>query len=1570
MTSSSRFTTTTAFLESCSTLEVLNYTVPTSSPIDESAPPARIDQADDHALESSTFFPSGMGSTGFVLSRTVEDGFVLELRWCAFSRGSSPPAGQQLRAMDQDDGSASPSPANPFADLDAHPGTLPPVRFVFPARLVPSPSFTLSPDNTHLEVYAVTTAGNLYVLSFPIESLFYGADLAEEGEGAEWSDEFRLESLVGRTPVLMKGTEDGRVVVACEDGHVACVDFTDDGTLLETELKSPSNFSIRSLVPSFSTRNLSSPQKASALPSSTSSPNQLISLTSSSSPSSSTDDDSFTSVFAFGLSRDRKLRVWNLQTGTALPPFDLSKLVNTQSSSLVLYASSESPQPSRTSSGTLLHSSPQTFLKPVFGSSSTSHSSYLAIFVPPSPTSSHGAFIICGLEVDPSTGELATVRPIAERICPPSLASSGSLVDFSVQRMDLSGDAKWTLWTVWDEGGEAELRVIGVPELDAHSAGDSGDEVWITVERGTTAKTAQWTAQYFDDQIRDSPLSVPEVFLRHVSFPGRYPPATLEYALAQYEELVRADLDAAGLDGEDPEPFGLEYPTALQRAAAVVGCTVVLEQSAQTGAFLHDDFNKRLKLEWLRFVALLNESRAAALFPTHLAIDDERGVAAIFGRDSVSAPIVREAVHSLASITAAEIQQQQQLLVYHPEIATSNGGTIVDLPPSAGLSADYTLRADLLPLLLCIRTLEGRLSPAVQTVFESTLLERLRTPFTTEIEDIALDLYERALEPILPEDALREVLASIAALESPDRAVDALLRLLTVEQLPPIDSAAGEQQPATDLATALLTDALSTSIASRYALAKGLVTLLLAVWAAEDDDAVEADVMGASDSDVGPGGVGGEKLFARLDQTTAQALTTLHGLAAMQWIAAEVTVPELDTLTAVQQELVAAAEGEGSESDGFVSRFGELQVGQQKRRSQQEDVDSHPVSAFGLLNAILRVPGYAPSLLPASRSALPVSFAYSFSSIALLPPPASPSYEIRSTPAASVLAFRLLQLGLPIKAAEFVELWPSKTAGMQYVRGRAALELGEGEEARHALERAASGLYGVDLGAGDEDSSDSPSLALSLILPGQIGSSLARFYIHLVSLFISTPFDAAVARFAQLALEALEAEGGETDEPTEKDLWIKLFRSYAALGDYERAYEVIMAVPYHETQMTCLAHFISVVCENGATALLTQYSFAGLEADLERNLAFRARNSDPLATPNYYKVLYAYHVSKEDYRSAGTVMYQQGRRLGELSLRNLNGGASFRAIATLQCQSYLAATNALSLVKREHAWVAVVLGDEEGRGHKRRKITYHIPEEEFDPAVASRPLEVLELADIRGEYTIALARLQLADEFPELERTNFHLEPEAVVALFTQIGNFEQAFSSGRVLDVDLSSLFETVAERCVSLSLHPEGSQDFTWVTGASEAATWEGSVSSKAWRLLERQLQRHDSAPAYRYRLVVLERVLSTNRGGKLPAFLTKHLAKNDAHSLLRTLIKYDRLDEAFQFSLSTVQNSTALASNFSTTLPYSLFDQLLAIPPGDSPNLSDDVLKQRQQELREALKGRFEKLDKAQKQLLARA
>lgn len=64
------------------------------------------------------------------------------------------------------------------------------------------------------------------------------------------------------------------------------------------------------------------------------------------------------------------------------------------------------------------------------------------------------------------------------------------------------------------------------------------------------------------------------------------------------------------------------------------------------------------------------------------------------------------------------------------------------------------------------------------------------------------------------------------------------------------------------------------------------------------------------------------------------------------------------------------------------------------------------------------------------------------------------------------------------------------------------------------------------------------------------------------------------------------------------------------------------------------------------------------------------------------------------------------------------------------------------------------------------------------------------------------SRLGSSAELPP--RTDFSLEPDAVVALFSQTNAFDQAFIAARTFDVDLASLFEVLTEKCVSLALNP----------------------------------------------------------------------------------------------------------------------------------------------------------------------
>ncbi|GAA6013580.1 hypothetical protein JCM11491_002714 [Sporobolomyces phaffii] len=1545
---STRYTSATAFLEHASTADVLTYTVPTAGPIDEQAPVPVLNQA-DHALYSATWFPPyPTAPSGFVLARVIEDAFTLELRWVSFTRPPPPPPPD-----DDDDGRE-----NPFRELDAHPGTLAPVRFTFPSRLVPTPSLTLATNDDDapvLEVMALSEAGYVYALAFPLDSLFYGLDDSPAAAGSEWSEEFKVEGLEGRTPVLMHGADEGRIVIACSDGHslVAEIAQGSDGALIETELRTPSSFSIRSLVPSFSRRDLSSSSSTAAAAAaasplrlvsgsahSTASPSQIVSLAVAT-PSRRALSESAASTFGFGVSRDRKLKVWNLETGACLRSIDLPKPSARSSSSVVLPSPSSQVDnaaaivPLHPKTQLLLPPTPQPFVKitTVASAAGGSYGAYLTLFVPANAGAA-AAFFVYGLALDPATGELSELLPVAERAFggSGSAAAAARVVDFDVKKMALDGRERWTLWTVSESGGEADLGVCRLSELDADEDDDDDDhededeDEWKFVSRGAST-TAEWTAAYFDAEMEAAPsgVTVTEVFLGHVSVPGRYPPASFDYALDVYEDIARAECADRGVCV--PRAFELEYESNLVRAAAVVGSGVEVEHSSQTGAALVDVYTKRVKLEWLRFVALLNESRKAALFPTALAVDEPTGLAFVVARDSVSVPVEQAVVESLHA---------------HLDLPALVGPMIAPGSPGSNFVA----------LVGVVARVRSQLSLAARRSFEQAVLDRVRTPFTTDVADVALDLFEQTLEPVLSDSALAEVLAAVRAFDAePGPTIERFLSDVVLATDPParrvsIPCLPDAHRWASELGTAVVADVVTTTTQARYDLALAVVLVLVAAWGAA---AATSDAAGA------------EPAIAGVEQTTGCAFAALHAVAALEWTATQVAYPTLD---AVERVVHSSSSSSASGGDEVAQQFQALRV---------VGAEVLPVPTYSLVNALLRIPTYAPRVPAATYAALPAALsdaAQAFVAATGLVV-STPSTIIDATAADVRFAHALVELGQYDQALAFVGQYPT-APGFAYVRARAELARGDARAATTGFERAASGWCAPASAPGG-------SGGLREILPEDV-SSLAKYYVHVVELCVPTPFDETVARFAQLALDALDDDDdndeAEVDEAVAKDLWTKLFRAWAAVGEYDRAYRAIMDTPFHDTQTQCLAHLISLVCERGASSVLTTRSFAGLEADLERNLAFRARNSDPLATPDYYKVLYAYHVSRGDYRSAGTVMYQQARRIGDKTAR----GGSFRDLATVQCQSYLAAANALSLVAREHAWVAVVAAaaDSDASATKRRKVTYHIPDDEYDPD-SGRPLEVRQLADIRREYAVALARLQLSAEFPELERTNFHLEPEAVVALFSQTHQFDHAFTAARTLDVDLSSLFEILAEKCVGLTVHPEGTDDASWVALSPEAATWEeeggGSVASKAWRLLARHLERHDHAPAYRYRLVVLDRVLATQHGaaqGKLPAFLTEFLVKHRPDALLATLVRFDRLDDAFRYSLETIKNSSIPSSSsssqegFGTTLPYSIFDQLVAIPAPSSSSsssvvggLSADVLKQRQDELREAVRDRLRRV-----------
>lgn len=137
----------------------------------------------------------------------------------------------------------------------------------------------------------------------------------------------------------------------------------------------------------------------------------------------------------------------------------------------------------------------------------------------------------------------------------------------------------------------------------------------------------------------------------------------------------------------------------------------------------------------------------------------------------------------------------------------------------------------------------------------------------------------------------------------------------------------------------------------------------------------------------------------------------------------------------------------------------------------------------------------------------------------------------------------------------------------------------------------------------------------------------------------------------------------------------------------------------------CLRQLVAVMCESNLVATLLGYSFIGMHAEVIQTLSFRARNSHPLAVPDHYKILFAFHSSRCDYRAgklsspslmygawlipylpktAASVMYQKASRLAAAS-----GDFAVQEAVTAQCQSYLVAMDALALMAEDKQFILV-----------------------------------------------------------------------------------------------------------------------------------------------------------------------------------------------------------------------------------------------------------------------------------------
>lgn len=406
----------------------------------------------------------------------------------------------------------------------------------------------------------------------------------------------------------------------------------------------------------------------------------------------------------------------------------------------------------------------------------------------------------------------------------------------------------------------------------------------------------------------------------------------------------------------------------------------------------------------------------------------------------------------------------------------------------------------------------------------------------------------------------------------------------------------------------------------------------------------------------------------------------------------------------------------------------------------------------------------------------------------------------------------------------------------------------------------------------------------------------------------------------------------DKSDPNVATLYLKAFKYHLELGHYEKAYNAMVTNPDTSSRKDCLRQLLNVLCDRKQLQTLVQFPYIDLQDEMVCMLESRARSAD-LSSHNYYDLLYSIHVSRNNFRRAGNVMYEHGLRLGQ-ELPGIRG-------LQRQVQCYLAAMNALRLVKPEYAWVVkpiprshhMIRGESSAASPKH----YLDGEEKLESDIPKRSLEIVELGDLEKEYLLVDARLRLIQKNADLLiASGPSMFPSEMVGLLVSAGMFDRAIIICKAFNLKLNSIFENLALRCVTLAQY--SLQDVNGANQIEDAWDWlqenelpqfpgakENSVSDQAWLLLKTYLTKYEE-PNGCYHRVTASTLLSHDY--PLPTWFVNPYKSLDFAELLRLYLGFDKLEEAVGLALEYIEAVVGVLQGQSNHL-YNLKGQLKPEP-----------------------------------------
>jgi nuclear pore complex protein Nup160 len=489
-------------------------------------------------------------------------------------------------------------------------------------------------------------------------------------------------------------------------------------------------------------------------------------------------------------------------------------------------------------------------------------------------------------------------------------------------------------------------------------------------------------------------LDIAQTFSQHLFYPGRFSSRDLETALADY----------LSQPGRQLSQLSSPSTTLSGRFAAVVGCDLDMAIDPQTGAPVVDAYREAMKRDWLSIWARVRDLDKHSRYP--LATTEVDGHVVIHTRAGLSAYVPEDD----CGIMDRSGSEEGQIIIELPESAFTNA--YPHLETETRRSAITISSAG----SYIVNRLEEQVSPEGSCVLDD-LMEYIDTtlssPEVEPLESRCEAMWDEMIEPHFGEDDQLSLRRIISNTSHERDALSHTLDLLSSSY--PTDDDMESDRVFSGIGNSLLTSSITSTVQSRYALARKV--LLVALYHLVESDS-------------------GDEEFEEVIPVVNRAFCVYHRYSVLRWMC-EQTGNERRTRVKAGK---GAKRIEGEDNGP---------------RNRQDGLEADSIDpSYSLLHSLLASQSIKS---PTSGFSLigDASQAY-LSKIDLVN---DELVELESRDKDIVLAHSILVDGHPDTAGRMTELYPL-SSGIAYVRAKALVEVGAFEESVDLFKHAASGVQG------------------------------------------------------------------------------------------------------------------------------------------------------------------------------------------------------------------------------------------------------------------------------------------------------------------------------------------------------------------------------------------------------------------------------------------------------------------------------------------------------------------------------